>query len=92
MPLTPNDRKFLQIVDRFRIYLLGLGLAVLIYLLCTPVSELQMATSILGVALCGVFWLTQRLLSLITLLDLELTKVVTVLKKTLPEDQRRELN
>ena len=91
MPLTERDRLFLRTVDRFRIYLLAIGIAVLVYLLCTPPSELQMATSIIGIALCGVFWLTQRLLTLITLLDLELMKIVRVLQKTLPEEHRREL-
>lgn len=57
---------------------------VLLYLLLTPSSEIQMATSIVGVALCVVFWLTQRLLSFITQLDLELTRVVNTLKRSLP--------
>ena len=51
----------------------------------------ELATSIIGVALCGVFWLTQRLLSFITQLDLELTRVVNTLKHTLPPDQQKEL-
>jgi hypothetical protein len=56
-----------------------------------PSSEIQMATSVLGVALCGVFWLTQRLLSFITSLDLELTRVVNAVKRTLTDAQRKEL-
>ena len=90
MPLSPQDRRFLETVDRMKFYLLLMAIAVFLYLLCSP-SEVQMATSILGVALCGVFWLTQRLLTFITLLDLELTRVVSVVKRTLPEAQRKEL-
>ena len=90
MPLTSRDRRFLQNIDRLKVYLLLLGVAVFLYLLLTPSTEIQMATSILGVALCGVFWLTQRLLSFITLLDLELTRIVNTLKHTLPEEQRKE--
>ena len=90
MPLTSRDRQFLQTIDRLKVYLLLLGVAVFLYLLLTPSSEIQMATSIMGMALCGVFWLTQRLLSFITLLDLELTRIVNTLKHTLPEAQRKE--
>ena len=91
MPLTSKDLEFLKKIDRLKVYLLLLGVAVFLYLLLTPSTEIQMATSILGVALCGVFWLTQRLLSFITLLDLELTRVVNALKHSLPEEQRKEL-
>ena len=91
MPLNSRDRQFLQTVDRLKVYLLLLGLAVLLYLLLAPSSEIQMATSVIGLALCGVFWLTQRLLSFITLLDLELTRIVNVLKRTLTEDQQKGL-
>lgn len=85
MPLTPADRRFLRVVDRFKIYLLGLAAAVLLFLLLTPPGEIQMATSVIGVVLCGIFWLTQRLLSLITVLDLELTKAIDVLKRAIPK-------
>jgi len=90
MPLTSRDRRFLQTVDRMKIYLLLMAVAVFLYLLYIPSSEIQMATSVLGLALCGVFWLTQRLLSCITLLDLELTRIVNALKRSLPEDQKKE--
>ena len=90
MPLTPRDRRFLQTIERLKVYLLLLAVAVFLYLLFIPSSEIQMATSVIGVALCAVFWLTQRLLSFITLLDLELTRVINVLKRTLPEGQRAE--
>ena len=90
MPLTSRDRRFLQTIDRLKVYLLLLGAAVFLYLLLTPSSEIQTATSMLGIALCGVFWLTQRLLSFITLLDLELTRIINTLKHTLPEEQRKE--
>ena len=90
MPLNPQDRRFLETVDRMKFYILLMAIAVFLYLLFSP-SEVQMATSILGIALCGVFWLTQRLLTFITLLDLELTRVVNVVKRTLPEAQRKDL-
>ena len=91
MPLSRRDRQFLHTIDRLKMYLLFMAVAVLAYLLLAPSSELQMATLILGVALCGVFWLTQRLLTFVTLLDLELTRVLNALKHSLPEDQQKEL-
>jgi hypothetical protein len=90
MPLSPGDRQFLQVVERLKIYLLVMAGAVFLFLLLAPEAEIQSATSVIGIALCGVFWLTQRLLSFISLLDLELTRVINVLKRTLPEDQRKE--
>ncbi len=91
MPLNARDRQFLEAVERLKIYLLVMAAAVLGFFLVVPQTENQMATSIIGIALCGVFWLTQRLLAFITLLDLELTRVVNILKRTLPEDQRKTL-
>ena len=91
MPLKPSDRQFLEAVERLKIYLLIMAAAIFVFLLVVPQTEIQMATSIIGIALCGVFWLTQRLLSVITLLDLELMRMVNVLKRTLSEDQRKEL-
>ncbi len=91
MPLTSKDRTFLERVDHLKVYLLVLAIAIFVYLLLVPVSELQAATSIVGIALCGVFWVTQRLLSFITVLDLELTRIVNVLKRTLPPEQQKEL-
>lgn len=91
MPLNSRDRRFLQTVDRLKLYLLLMAVGVFLYLLLMPSSEIQMATSVLGVALCGVFWLTQQLLSFITSLDLELTRVVNAVKRTLTDAQRKEL-
>ncbi len=91
MPLTNRERRFLQTVDRLKMYLLLLAFAILLYLLCSPSTEIQMATSILAIALCGVFWLTQRLLTFISALDLELTRVVNVLKRVVPEEQQKQL-
>jgi len=91
MPLTGRDRRFLQTIERMKALLLLLAVVVFIYLLCVPSSEKQAATSILGLALCGVFWLTQRLLTFITELDHELTRVVNVISRTLPPDQQKEL-
>ena len=91
MPLSTGDRLFLRTVERLKLYLLLLGFAVLLYVLLIPSSEIQMATSVMGMALCGVFWLTQRLLSFISALDLELTRIANAVKRSLPEDQRKEL-
>ncbi len=91
MPLTGRDRRFLQAIERMKVLLVFLAVAVFVYLLCVPSSEIQAATSVLGLALCGVFWLTQRLLSFITQLDHELTRVVNVIAQTLPPEQQKEL-
>jgi predicted membrane channel-forming protein YqfA (hemolysin III family) len=91
MPLTEGDRKFLQTVDHLKFYILIMAFGVLVFLLLAPKNEIQMATAVLGIALCGVFWLTQRLLSFITSMDVEMTRVLNVLKRTLPEAERKEL-
>ena len=91
MPLDSKDRRFLETVDRLKAYLILMAVVVLAYLLLAPSGELQTATSVLGIALCGVFWLTQRLLSCVTVLDLELTRVVNAVKRTLTEAQKKEL-
>ena len=77
MPLTTGDRRFLQTIERFKVYLLLMALAVFLYLLFVPADEIRAATSVIGIALCGVFWLTQRLLN--------------ALRHSLPEEQRKEL-
>ena len=91
MPLTPHDRRFLQTIERMKILLVLLAGSVFLYLLFVPSSEIQLTTSIIGMALCGVFWLTQRLLTFIAQLDHELNRVVNVLRRTLPPDQQKEL-
>ncbi len=91
MPLSHRDRQFLHTVSRLKVYLLLMAVAVFLYLLLAPSGEIQTATSVLGLALCAIFWLTQRLLSFITLLDMELTRVVNALKHTLSEEQKKEL-
>jgi hypothetical protein len=91
MPLSSRDRRFLETIERLKVYLLLLAAAVFIYLVLIPTNEIQMATSVVGITLCGVFWLTQRLLSFITQLDLELTRILNALKQSLPEEQRRQL-
>ena len=90
MPLTRKDRRFLEAVDRLKLYVLVMALAVLGLLLVTPSGQIQLVTSIVGIALCGVFWLTSRLLALITLLDHELTRAMMTLKRTLPQDQQKQ--
>ena len=91
MPLNDQDRQFLQTIDRLKFYILVMAIGVFIFLLVVPKNEIQTATAVLGMALCGVFWLTQRLLSFITSLDVEMTRIVNVLKRSLPEAQRKEL-
>ena len=92
MPLTPKDRVLLNRINYLKLYLLLLAIAVFIYLLFLPASELQMATSVVGMALCGVFWVTHKLLMFISLLDVELTRVLNTLKRVLPEEQRRDFS
>ena len=72
MLLTSHDRKFLRRVNWLKGYLLAMAIVLFIYLAFTPRVE----TTLLAAILCGVFWLTQRLLSLITVLDRELTYLV----------------
>ena len=91
MSLHRSDRAFLQRVDRFKLYVLVIAVGVFFYLLIVPSNEIQMVTAVLGMALCGIFWLTQKLLSFITELDSELTRVVNAVKSTLTEEQRRQL-
>ncbi len=91
MPLNSSDRKFLQTVDRLKLYLLIMAVSVFVFLLLTPTGEMHMATSVLGIALCGIFWLTQRLLTFVTVLDSELTRVISAVKQNLTEEQRKEL-
>ena len=88
MPLTDKDRGFLKTVERLKLYVFLLALAVLIYLLRTPSQELQMATSLTGISLCAMFWLTQRLLAIITLLDFELTRLSTSIRQSAPRGER----
>ena len=91
MPLSAKDRQFLKNIDHLKVYILIMAVAVFLYLLLAPSSEMQMTTSVMGLALCGVFWLTQRLLTFISLLDLELTRVANAVKRSLTEEQRKEL-
>ena len=67
-----------------------MALAVLVYLVLTPISEIRTATSIVGVTLCAMFWLTQRLLTFITVLDVELTRILYVVKRSFTEEQLRK--
>lgn len=90
MPLTERDRQFLRTVEQLKIYIVLMAGAVLLFLLLSPPAQIQMPTTVIGIALCGVFWLTQRLLSLVTLLDHEFTRLMNALKYSLPENQQRE--
>ncbi|MBI2093233.1 MAG: hypothetical protein HYT88_00705 [Candidatus Omnitrophica bacterium] len=90
MPLSPSDRRFLRAIENLKIYILVLALTVFVSLLLAPPSEIQLTTSLIGIALCGVFWLTQKLLNFISLLDLELTRLINALKRTLPKEKQHE--
>ena len=74
-----------------KFYLVGLASVVLVFLACTPSSELTLVTAVLGMSLCGIFWLTQRLLTVITLLDAELSRLIEIIKRTLPEESRQNV-
>ena len=89
MPLTSSDRQFVKVVDRLKLYLLLLAASVLVFLMCTPASQIHLATAIVGIALCWLVWLTQRLLNLLAMLDLELNKAIDTLKRTLPAEFRK---
>ena len=91
MPLTEPDRNFLHTVDRFKVYLLLIAGAVLLYLLLAPAEEMRATTSVIGVALCGIFWLTQRLLTYIGVLDRELSIVIEALRKVIPEEEHQAI-
>ncbi len=91
MPLTSRDRIFLQAVDRLKVYLLILAVGMIIFVLVTPMNQMHAATSVIGIVLCVMFWVTQQLLSFITILDLELSRLSTAVARSLPEEQRREL-
>ena len=89
MPLTQRDRIFLDAIDRLKVYILIMAFGVFVYLLLRPPGEIQLTASLLSVTLCYTFWLTQRLLSLISLLDVELTSTISAVKRVLPKDHLR---
>lgn len=91
--MTKNDRRFLERIDHLKIYLLVLaGMTFMLILLMPSTEQLHATTSLLGLALCGVFWLTHRLLGFISLLDLELTRLSRAVDRSLTSEQRRELS
>ena len=90
MPLMRHERLFLKAVGRLKIYLLVVAFVILLYLLLSPSTTMQIATGVLGITLCGTFWLTQRLLSLISALDFELTRLVETLKRSAPSRQQED--
>lgn len=90
MPLTTTDRQFLTRIDHLKVYLLVMAGVVFLFILLIPSGELHAATSVLGLALCGIFWLTHRLLGFISLLDLELTRLSRAVERSMTEEQRRE--
>ena len=85
MPLTHRDRALLGAIDRMKIYVLVMAFGVFVYLLARPPGEIQLTASLLTVTLCMTFWLVQRLLSFITLLDVELTSMMSAVRRTLPK-------
>ncbi len=91
MPLTKKDRRFLAAIDRLKLFLLIVAALTLVFILLTPPSQIQMVTTVLGVALCGVFYMTQRLLACITNLDFEISRLSDVIKSTLTKEERKSL-
>jgi len=82
--LNAADRRFLGALDRLKWYLLLVAASVLCYLLLIDETTFQEAEiTTLSMTLCGVFWLTQRLLSFINTLNEELTRLDRVVKKPL---------
>ena len=82
--LNATDRRFLGALDRLKWYLLVVAASVLCYLLFIHETTLQEAEiTMLSKTLCGVFWLTQRLLSFINTLNEELIRLDRVVKKPL---------
>lgn len=86
MPLSTHDRHFLRAVERLKVYSVCIALGIFVYLLLLPPSEIRLTTSVLAVTFSGVFLLAQRLLSLVARLDLELTRAMNALRRSLPED------
>jgi len=78
----------LQAASRLKLYTLLMAMAIFAYVLGLPPSSLQLPTLILGLSLCMIFWLTHRLLAYITLLDLELTRLLHAVKGALPQPSR----
>ncbi|MCI0563594.1 MAG: hypothetical protein MN733_34410 [Nitrososphaera sp.] len=89
--MKASDKRFLKTVDHLKIYILLLAASVLLYLIWFVFqnTEMQMATTVLGIVLCAMFWLTQRLLSFISLLDTELARAMNILKNTLSDEKMR---
>ena len=92
MPLSSRDRRFLSVLSSLQMYLLLLAGMVLLYLLCTPPEKMNLAVCVLGVALSGVFWLTQRLMTLVSQLDFELTRLSNAVQESLPDESKRRLS
>ena len=89
MPLSRSDRDFLRVAERMKLYILVITVGIFFCLLVAPSNEIQMVTAMIGIAFCGTVWLTQKLLSFITLLDSELVRVVNAVKSLLTEEERR---
>ncbi len=75
MALSDHDRHFLQTANRFKLYLVLLAVAVLIFVVTSPREDLRLSTAVFAVALCGLFWLTSKLLTYITTLDREVSEL-----------------
>ena len=75
MLLSDRDREFLKRVKWLHGYLMLIAFGILVYLLTAPRVE----TGILAVTLCGVLWLSQRLLTFVTTLDHELQRLLNAL-------------
>ena len=91
MPLSYRDRAFLRRIDRLKLYLVIVAAAVLVFLVLAPDEEMRTTTSVIGMVLCGIFWLTQRLLSYISELDQELEDLRDAVERIVPEHERYRL-
>ena len=89
--LSAKDRQFLQVVGRLKSYLLVMAFVVFLYVNFLPTEELQTATTLISVVLCGMFWLTQQLLGLISQLDFEVTRLTTALQRSMTDSERHEM-
>ena len=78
-----NRTRLLPVTDRLPFWLIGtilslvvvIAAGVCVFLLGSSHHEMRFVTLVIGVPMCGVFWLAQRLLTSITILDGELMRL-----------------
>lgn len=92
MPLSKADQQFLRTASRFKVYVLLIGVGILVFLVLSPPNEMRLTTAVIGLALAGTFWLSQRLLTYVASLNRELARLVHELKDKLPEKEYEKLH